>query len=158
MSRSAPPDRRVSARRGWRLAAVGAGLALAFHLWGLYRPSAPPQAALFPGADKILHAAGFALPVIMIAAAYGLSCRADGRPPRLRGLAVIGGVFVMHAVISELIQHRFYLHRTGDPLDVVADWVGIAVGGLVVWRLGFLRPTGPERRAPAPANGLSERG
>ena len=159
MSRAAPPDRRTSARRGWRLATVGAGLAIVFHLWGLYRPSAPPEAALFPGADKILHAAGFALPVIMIAAAYGLSCRADGRPPRLRGLAVIGGVFVLHAMISELIQHRFYLHRAGDPLDVLADWVGIAVGGLVVWRLGLLRPpTGPERRAPAPAHGLSERG
>ena len=158
MSRSAQPDRRISARRGWRLAAAGAGLAVAFHLWGLYRPSAPPQAGLFPGADKILHAAGFALPVIMIAVAYGLSCRADGRPPKLRVLELIGGVFVVHAVVSELIQHRFYLHRAGDPLDVLADWVGIAVGGLVLWRLGYLRPTGPERRAPAPANGLSERG
>ncbi|HSU37048.1 MAG TPA: hypothetical protein VLJ88_15430 [Propionibacteriaceae bacterium] len=158
MSRSAPPDRRISARRGCRLATAGAGLAVAFHLWGLYRPSAPPQAGLFPGADKILHAAGFALPVILITVAYGLRCRADGRPPMRRVPAVIGGVLVVHAVVSELIQHRFYLHRAGDPLDVVADWIGIAVGGLVVWRLGYLRPIGPERRAPAPANGLSERG
>jgi hypothetical protein len=158
MSRSAPPDRRKSARRGWRLAAAGAGLAVAFHLWGLYWPSAPPEAALFPGADKILHAVGFALPVILIVVAYGLAGRADGRPPRRRVLAVIGGVFVTHAVISELIQHRFYPHRSGDSLDVVADWIGIAAGGLVLWRLGYLPPTGPERRTRAPANGLSERG
>ncbi len=90
MSRSAQPARRTSARRGWRLAAAGAGLAVAFHLWGLYRPSAPPEAALFPGADKILHAFGFALPVILIAVAYVLRCRADGRPPSRRVLAVIG--------------------------------------------------------------------
>ena len=112
---------------------------------------APPQAALFPGADKLLHAVGFALPVILIAVAYGLRRRADGRPPRRRGLAVIGGVFVVHAVISELIQHRFYLYRAGDPLDVVADWLGIAVGGLVVWRLGS------SGRSPVRAEGSEHR-
>ena len=158
MPRSAQPARGTSARRGWRLAAAGAGLALAFHLWGLYRPSAPPEAALFPGADKILHAFGFALPVILIAVAYVLRCRAVGRPPRRRVLAVIAGVFVAHAVVSELIQHRFYVHRAGDPLDVLADWTGIVAGGLVVWLLGYLGPTWPGRRAPAPAHGLSEHG
>ena len=158
MSRSAQPARRASARRGWRLAAAGAGLAVAFHLWGLYRPSAPPEAALFPGADKILHAFGFALPVILIAMAYVLRRRADGRPPSRRVLAVMAGVFVAHAVVSELIQHRFYVHRAGDPLDVLADWAGILVGGLLVSRLGYLGPTRPGRRVPAPAHGLSERG
>lgn len=157
MSRAAQPDRRIAARRGWRLAAVGAALAVAFHLWGLYRPSAPAAAAWFPGADKIMHAVGFALPVILIAVAYRLSCRVDGRTPRVGVLAVIGGVFLVHAVISELIQQRFYLHRSGDPLDVVANWIGIAAGGLVLWLLGYLRPTGPERRTSASANGLSDR-
>jgi len=158
MSRSAQPARGTSARRGWRLAAAAAGLTLAFHLWGLYRPSAPPEAALFPGADKMLHALGFALPVILIAMAYVLHCRADGRPSSRRVLAAMAGVFVADAVVSELIQHRFYIHRAGDPLDVVADWAGIVVGGLVVWLLGYLGPTRPGRRAPAPAHGLSERG
>jgi len=158
MPRSAPPDRRISARRGWRLAAAGAGLAVVFHLWGLYRPSAPPQAALFPGADKILHAFGFALPVILIAVAYVLRCRADGRPPSHRVPVALAGVFVAHAVVSELIQHRFYVHRAGDPLDVLADWTGVLVGGLVVWRLGYHDPTRPGRRTSAPVHGLSERG
>ncbi len=158
MSRSAQPARETSARRGWRLAAAGAGLAVVFHLWGLYRPSAPPQAALFPGADKILHAFGFALPVILIAVAYVLRCRADGRPSRRRVLVALAGVFVAHAVVSELVQHRFYVHRAGDPLDVLADWTGVLVGGLVVWRLGYLGPARSGRRTPAPAHGLSERG
>ena len=158
MSRSAQPDRRVSARRGWRLAAGGAGLSVTFHLWGLYRPSAPAQAALFPGADKILHAVGFALPVILIAVAYVLSCRAERRTPSLALLGVTAGVFVVHAVVSELIQHRFYAYRAGDPLDVLADWGGIVVGALVLLLLGYLRPTEPSWEASVPSNRLSGRG
>ena len=61
-------------------------------------------------------------------------------------LAVIAGVFAAHAVVSELIQHRFYVHRAGDPLDVLADWIGIVAGGLVVWLLGYLGRPGPAGR------------
>ena len=38
------------------------------------------------------------------------------------------GVFAAHAVVSELIQHLWYRYRTGDPLDVIADWIGVAAG------------------------------
>ena len=51
----------------------------------------------------------------------------------------VGWLFVVHGVISELIQHLFYPNRAGDPLDVLADWSGIVVGGLAVWMIFYLR-------------------
>jgi len=54
------------------------------------------------------------------------------RLPRPPAQAVVVGIFAAHAVVSELIQHVWYRHRTGDPLDVLADWVGIAAGVLLL--------------------------
>jgi len=156
MARTVQPDRGISARLGWRVAALCAGLAVAVQLWGLYRPTAPGT-AWFAGADKVQHAIGFALPVILIAVAYALRRRADGRPPKLRVLVTVAWVFVAHAVVSELIQDRVHVHRQGDPLDVLADWSGIVVGGMVLWLLGYLPPIKPGRGVPAPADGLSGR-
>jgi uncharacterized membrane protein YgdD (TMEM256/DUF423 family) len=58
------------------------------------------------------------------------------------------GAFAAHAVASEMIQHLWYRYRTGDPLDVVADWVGIAVG-LLLLRLIV------QRRSRSAADGLA---
>jgi hypothetical protein len=58
--------------------------------------------------------------------------------PKLRITALVVGVFAAHAVVSELIQHVWYRYRTGDPLDVIADWIGLAVGVALV-RLILLR-------------------
>ena len=44
-------------------------------------------------------------------------------------------------VVSELIQHAFYPNRAGDPLDVLADWSGIVVGGLAVWMICLSAPS-----------------
>lgn len=139
MSDSFSPPRGAPSRHGWIVAAVAAGLAVALQLWGLYRPTGPPGGAWFPGADKVQHAMGFALPVILIALAYALRCRAVGRRLRIRVLVAVGWLFVVHGVISELIQHVFYPNRAGDPLDVLADWSGIVVGGLAVWMIFYLR-------------------
>ena len=38
---------------------------------------------------------------------------------------------MVHAVVSELVQHFFYTGRTGDPLDVLADWAGVTLGAVV---------------------------
>ncbi len=133
------PVREAPPRPGWMVAAVAAVLAVALQLWGLYRPSGPPGTNWFPGADKLQHAVGFALPVILIALAYTLRRRVLGRRPRISVLMAVGWLFVVHAVVSELIQDAFYPNRTGDPLDVLADWSGIVVGGLAVWMAGYLR-------------------
>jgi phytoene/squalene synthetase len=47
-----------------------------------------------------------------------------------------------------MIQHLWYRYRTGDPLDVVADWVGVAVG-LLLLRLIV------QRRSRSAADGLA---
>ena len=119
-------------------------LAVVGQLYGLYRVTGPPTPLWFPQADKLEHALGFALPAALVLLALDVGSRA--RHPRGDGLpraAVVGvaAVFAAHAVVSELVQHAFYAHRTGDPLDVLADWTGTAVG------LGFALGT---RRRPVP--------
>jgi hypothetical protein len=140
--------RQVTADRGaaaWPVVAVAAGLAVVGQLVGLYLPF-PPDASWFPGADKLQHGIAFALPVLLIWWADTLRRRADGRPPRARILVLVVWISVAHAVVSELIQHTAYADRVGDPLDVLADWSGVAVGGLVAG-IGIALRQGEHRRA-----------
>jgi hypothetical protein len=97
----------------------------------------PPQTPWFPFADKLEHAAGFALPVMLILLTAALRRPAGRQGPGYAVTAVVVGLFAAHAIASEAIQHVWYRHRTGDPLDVVADWVGIAAG-VVLLRLILL--------------------
>ena len=128
------------------MVAVAAGLAVVGQLIGLYLPRAP-AAAWFPGADKLQHAVAFALPVVLIPWADALRRRAAGRPPRARVLVLVVWASVAHAVVSELVQHAAYADRVGDPLDVLADWSGIAIGGLLAGLLLAVRQIGRGRAA-----------
>jgi VanZ family protein len=115
--------------QSWRVLGVLAVLALAGQLYGLYRVTGPPTSSWFPQADKVEHAVGFALPAGLVLAALDARARVLGgawRSPRR--VALVAGVLAAHAVVSELVQHAFYTHRTGDPVDVLADWTGTAVG------------------------------
>jgi VanZ family protein len=118
--------------RGWHLAAGGAVVAVSLQLWGLYRVAGPPQPPSFPFPDKLEHAVGFALPVIFILLAAALRRPVGWQWPSPATQAVVVAAFVGHAVLSELIQHVWYRHRTGDPLDVVADLIGIAAGVMLL--------------------------
>ena len=125
---------RVPADRGaaaWPVVAVAAGLAVVGQLIGLYLPRPPAGANWFPGADKLQHGLAFALPVILVPWADTLRRRAVGRPPRARVLVLVVWASAAHAVVSEIVQHVAYADRMGDPLDLLADWSGIAVGGLL---------------------------
>jgi hypothetical protein len=125
---------RVPADRGaaaWPVVAVAAGLAVVGQLLGLYLPRPPAGAAWFPGADKLQHGVAFALPVILLPWADSLRRRAAGRPPRARVLVLVVWISAAHAVVSEIVQHVAYTDRMGDPLDLLADWSGIAIGGLL---------------------------
>ena len=111
-----------------------AALAVLVQLWGLYRVTGPPTPPWFPNADKVEHVLGFAAPVFLV-----LLASWRGRQARSRTIIVVALIFGVHAVLSELIQHTFYRGRSGDPLDVLADWSGIIVGVcgfLVVSRRG----------------------
>ena len=106
----------AAARRSSRSAAPGccgvlAAVAICVQLVGLYRATAPPQPAWFPNADKLEHAVIFGLPVAVGHA--GPAARSAG--------SCVAIFAVPWPVVSELIQHFFYTHRTGDPFDVLAD-------------------------------------
>ncbi|MCW5952773.1 MAG: hypothetical protein KIT69_11005 [Propionibacteriaceae bacterium] len=89
------------------------GLAVAVHLVALYLPGAPEPGFDLPGADKVVHVLLFAVPVWLLG-------RLTGR------VGLVAAIFAVHAVASELVQHWFLPHRTGDPLDLLADLVGIS--------------------------------
>lgn len=97
-------------------------LALAIQLVVVYAPVGVggPRIA---GLDKVVHASIFAVPALAALMA-GISA-----PWAL-------GILAVHAPASELIQHFLLSRREGDVLDVLADLVGVALGGLafLVWR------------------------
>jgi VanZ like family len=124
--------------RSWHLVAGAAAMAVLLQLRGLYRVIGPSQTPWFPYADKVAHMMGFALPVMLILLAAALRHPLGAQWPRPRVSALVVGVFAAHAVVSELIQHLWYRYRTGDPLDVIADWIGVAAG-VVLARLIVLR-------------------
>jgi hypothetical protein len=125
---TAPTER---TRRRWLpihpALATAAVLAVAIHFWGLYRPIGPPVPPWFPGADKLEHVVGFAVPLFLLLLSCRSFGRARGRATSRALVVVLTGLFAAHAVISELVQYDFYASRTGDPADVAADCVGCAV-------------------------------
>ena len=124
MTHSAPPrERTVPLTRGRTLAVVAAALAVLMQFWGLYRVAGPPMRPRFPNVDKVEHAVGFAVPVFLVLLAIWF-----GRQVQSRTILVVAVVFGVHAVLSEIIQRTFYRDRSGDPLDILADWSGIIVG------------------------------
>ena len=104
----------------WWWVALGVGLAV--QLVTLYSPEVVggPQIA---GMDKMIHAFIFAAPALAALLA-GVSA-----PWAL-------GILAVHAPLSELIQHFALSHRSGDMSDVLADFVGVALGwsAFLVWR------------------------
>ena len=114
------------AQRPSRRAGLGvlAGLAIAVQLVAVYLPGSPDgglELPWLPGADKLVHALIFAIPVYLLA-------RLTGR------VGLVAGVFALHAVVSELVQWRFIPYRDGDVWDVVADLIGIGLAVLAVRR------------------------
>jgi VanZ family protein len=129
---------------GWPVVAGLAALAVVAQLYGVYRVTGPPSPPWFPDADKVEHTIGFALPVALVVLAAGLRARSRGRRPTRRPLTVVVVVFAVHGVVSELVQHFFYTTRSGDPFDVLADWIGTALGAATAWKV--LRPARTEPR------------
>jgi VanZ family protein len=109
---------RVPAGIGQRALTVVLVLTVVLQLVVLYDPN-PSGVPAFPGLDKIVHATVFALPTLV-----GLLASA-GRA------WVIPALMVAHAPLSEVVQATMLPERSGDPMDAVADLVGVALGVLI---------------------------
>lgn len=113
------PDAQPSVPAGaatWRAVGwIALAVVLVGHLCALYAPGSPEPAPVdIPGLDKVVHVALFALPAFLIG--------------RLTRASWPLWLLLAHAPISELIQHAFIPLRTGDPLDLLADLAGVALG------------------------------
>ncbi len=87
------------------------------HLVVLYAPSSPSGGGV-PHLDKAVHVAVFA--------AVAVCARWCGLP---RSPVVVA--LLAHAVLSEVVQGVLLSGRSADPLDAVADVVGVVLGALV---------------------------
>ena len=113
-----PTEKPYTQKRLWRLAF---GLALAVQLIAVYSP----QGLVGPGItglDKVVHVSIFFAPAVALLM-MGIRAR----------WAL--GILALHAPVSELIQHFFLPHRSGDVFDALADLSGVALGwfAYVVW-------------------------
>jgi len=110
---------------GWwrRLLLVLLVLAVLGQLVVLYLPSDPGPLP-FPQADKGVHLTVFLLPALL-----GLLA---GLPPRW-----VVGALAVHAVLSEVVQGLLLPDRSGDPLDTLADLVGVGLGVLLARAVGL---------------------
>ncbi len=99
----------------WRWAFV---VTVAVQLALLYAPSAPSVPTGGVRIDWLVHLAVFAA-VTWVGRRAGL--------PYVPLLVVVA----VHAPVSELVQHWWLPHRTGDPTDVLADLAGVALGALL---------------------------
>lgn len=108
-----------------------ASIAVLIQLAVLYAPRAPTVETGLP-LDKVAHVVVFAVPVVALVAA--------GLPWRW----VVPGM-ALHALLSEVLQAAVLSERSGDPADVAADLVGVAMGALLARGRG-----GPGTAPPRP--------
>jgi hypothetical protein len=116
-------------RDGWARAVFAATIVA--NLLVLYWPRSVSQGGV-PEIDKIVHIGIFA-----IVAVAGLRARVP--------LGWLVGLLAADAVSSELAQHWLLANRTGDPLDVAADLVGVAVGVFIGLKLTSATPVASTR-------------
>ena len=102
----------------WRLAF---GVALAVQLIAVYSPHGLAGPGI-TGLDKVVHVSIFFAPALALLM-MGVRAR----------WAL--GILALHAPVSELIQHFWLPHRSGDVFDALADLSGVGLGWLVyvVW-------------------------
>lgn len=105
-------------------------VALVVQAWGLYAP-ATPQPGGVPGLDKVAHLVAFAVPAALA---------------RLLGARWVLGLLLVHAVVSEPLQHLLAPTRQLDPWDAAADLVGVALGWLLAG--GLARRSGARSGEP----------
>jgi hypothetical protein len=101
-----------------RALVVGAVTAVLVHLLALYAPSVGIEGPV-SWTDKVVHLILFAAPTY----AVGLA---------LRSVAPAVVLFAAHAPVSEMVQHLFLPHRSGDVWDAVLDLVGVGLAAVLL--------------------------
>ena len=104
-----------------RLSRLAFGVALALQLIAVYSPQGLAGPGI-PGLDKVVHVSIFFAPALALLMM------------RIRARWALG-ILALHAPVSELVQHFFLAHRSGDVFDALADLSGVGLGWLVyvVW-------------------------
>lgn len=111
---------RVGGSVPWRTGLLG--LALVLNI-GFFLPLSPGGIGL-PGLDKAVHLLLFAATVFTAGRVLA--------PARRFPIGWVVVAALVHALVVELVQHAAIPGRSGDPLDVLFDVVGIALG-LGLW-------------------------
>ncbi|EWT00221.1 hypothetical protein N865_16580 [Intrasporangium oryzae NRRL B-24470] len=93
---------------------IAAALAVVVQLLVLYWPIVTVEGPV-SWTDKVVHVLVFAIPTYAVGRAVG----------SIAGVAI---VFLVHAPVSELVQHFFLPGRTGDVGDAVVDMLGVLLG------------------------------
>lgn len=119
--RAMPSLKRPVPRPVGSLVGLAAMMAVVLHLCVLYWPVVTVEGPV-TWTDKVVHVLVFAVPTYVVGAAL-----------RSVGLAVV--IFLVHAPVSELIQHFLLPGRSGDVWDAVVDVIGVALAaGLLLVR------------------------
>ncbi|MEP7331599.1 MAG: VanZ family protein [Terracoccus sp.] len=69
--------------------------------------------------DKVVHVLVFAVPTYLVGWA-------------LRSVGLVVTIFLVHAPLSELIQHFLLPGRSGDVWDAVVDVIGVALAAALL--------------------------
>ena len=83
----------------------------------------------FPHADKLVHAAGYALLGFLFYRAYGKT----GLRRQTFRLLIVSGLSAMLYGISDEIHQSFVPSRTADIIDMIADAAGGFMGAAAAW-------------------------
>jgi VanZ family protein len=76
------------------------------------------------------HLVGFGGPLLLVLLTLAQWSPDSGRRIRPRTFVIVVSLFVLHGVLSEVIQATFYVSRSGDPKDLLADCTGIMLAVL----------------------------
>lgn len=95
------------------LVRVAAGVAVVLQLCVLYWPVVTVEGPV-SWTDKVVHVFVFAVPTYLVGWA-------------LRRVSLAVAIFLVHAPLSELVQHFLLPGRSGDIWDAVVDVIGVAL-------------------------------
>lgn len=103
------------------LIGIAAVLAVVLQLCVLYWPVVTVEGPV-SWSDKVVHVLVFAVPTYLVGWA-------------LRRVGLVVAIFLVHAPLSELVQHFLLPGRSGDVWDAVVDVIGVALAaGLLLVR------------------------